>query len=413
MAVIFSDAENASLLETAVRNYVSDIYPGNVLLSHIDRSPLGGSPHPLAIKTGGATVGGTFSTVIAGAKEVSRLEAKVNERVMYSIGLAKGPGVRSSKGAGKKAIVDIAADCESDTRKRGASMLEKMLCSSTGYGEFAKVSATFTGTTGAGTFTLTNPADALYIKVGDVLAAKDVANTASLRTGYFTVTGVDSQTGIISGTAGGSWDSSAGATLAGAVIGFYGDLANSTAFTSIIGLPGWLNRTAIDVEGLTAAQRAANPQETSGWVTTGTLSVRDSINLMANQTFNVNGANPSIVLVGTTDFQELQDDLGDRVIIEPSMGTVPVNFDGIKFLTAKGKTVKVYCTSALQKDRYLLDPSSLHLLTPQAEIWQPLANYGDRGFRSLESSDALRLDLVCQAAFAISHPGGQARYTRT
>jgi len=409
MGVIFSDAENASLLETAVKNYVSEIYPGNVFLAHIDRSPLGGSPHPLAIKTGGATVGGTFATVIAGAKEVDRLEAKVNERLIYSVGLAKGPGVRSSKGAGNKAIVDIAKDCEKDTRMRGASILEKMLLSCTGFGEFAKV-ASFTGTTGAGTLTLTNPADALYFKKTDVIAAKDVANTASLRTGIFTISGVDSQTGILTGTGSGGWDSSAGATMAGAVIGFNGDLQNSAVQSSIIGLPGWLNRTSMDVEGLLAATRTASPQETSGWVTTGALGVRDSINLMANQTFQVSGANPTIALVGTQDFQDLQDDLGDRVIIEPGMGTVPVNFDGIKFLTAKGKTVRVYCTPALSKDRYLLDPTSLHLLTPQAEIWQPMANYGDRGFRSLEGSDALRLDLVMQGAFAISHPAGQARY---
>lgn len=412
MGVIFSDSENASLLETAIRNYEQAIYPGNVLLSHVDRSPLGGSPHPVAIKTAGANVNQSFSDAIAGAREILRLEAKVNERLLYAIGYTPGPGVRSSKGGGKKAIVDLAADCENDTKMRGSMMLEKMLVSSTGYSEFAKVSA-HTGTTGAGTLTLTNPSDALYIQVGDKLAAKDVANTASLRTGYFTVSGVDAQTGIITGTAGGSWDSSAGSGVDGAVIGFYGALANSTAMNGIIGLPGWLNRTSVDVEGLTAAQRAANPQETSGWYSTGSLGVRDSINLMANQTFNVSGASPSIVLLGTADFQELQDDLGDRVVIEPGMGTVPVNFDGIKFLTAKGKSVKVYCTSALQKDRYLLDPKTWHLLTPQAEIWQPLANYGDRGFRSLENSDALRLDLVCQAGFACSFPKANARYVRT
>jgi hypothetical protein len=220
MAVIFTDSENASLLETAVRNYEQDIYTKNVLLSHIDRSPLGGSPHPVAIKAGGATVG-SFATGIAGAKEVKRYEASVNERLIYAFGLTKGPGARSSKGAGKKAIVDIAKDCESDTKQRASQMLEKYMISSTGFGEFAKV-ASFTGTTGAGTMTLTNAADALYIKEGDVLAAKDVANTASLRTGFFTVSGSDSQTGVITGTAGGSWDSSAGATLAGAVIGFYG-----------------------------------------------------------------------------------------------------------------------------------------------------------------------------------------------
>ena len=413
MATIFTANEEASLLETAVRNYVQEIYPGNVLLAHIDRSPLGGSPHPIAIKKSGANVGTSFANTIASAREVGRLEAKVNERLLYAIGLTNGPGARSSKGAGKKAIVDLAKDCESDTRMRGASRLEKMLLSSTGYGEIAKVSATFTGTTGAGTLTLTNAADALYFQEGDVIAAKDVVNTASLRTGYFTLTGVDAQTGILSGTGGGSWDSSAGATVAGAVIGMNGDLANSTVQSSIIGLPGWLNRTSMDVEGLTAAQRAANPQITSGWYSTGSLSVRNSINLMANQTFNVQGAKPSIVLVGTDDFQELQDDLGDRVVITEGKGTVSVNFEGIKFLTAKGKSVMVYCTPALQKDRYMLDPRSLHLLTPESEIWSPVANYGDRGFRSLEGSDALRLDLVCQAAFAISHPGGQARYVRT
>jgi len=82
MGVIFSDSENASLLETAVRNYVSDIYPGNVLLSHIDRSPLGGSPHPVAIKTGGGSVNPSFAQAIASVTEVSRLEAKVNERLL-------------------------------------------------------------------------------------------------------------------------------------------------------------------------------------------------------------------------------------------------------------------------------------------------------------------------------------------
>lgn len=413
MATIFSASEEASLLETAVKNYVQNTYPSNVLLSHIDRSPLGGSPHPIALKVGGANVSGSFTDAIAGAREIERLEAKVNERLLYAIGYCPGPGARSSKGNGNSAIVDLASDCEDDTKQRGASILEKMLLTCTGFGEIATVSATFTGTTGAGTLTLTNSSDAIYFRKGDKLAAKDVASTASLRTGYFTLTGVDYQTGILSGTAGGSWDSSAGATIAGAVLGMFGGMANSTAMTSIIGLPGWFNRTAIDVEGLTAAQRAASPQETSGWVTTGTLGVRDSINLMSNQTFNVEGAKPSMVLVGTDDFQELQDDLGDRVVIEPSMGTVPVNFDGITFLTTKGKRVRVFCTPALKKNRYLLDPKTLHLLTPKAELWKPVANYGDRGFRSLENADALRLDLVCQAAFGPSHPAGQARYIRT
>jgi hypothetical protein len=416
MATIFSASEEASLLETAITRYVQDVYPGNVLLSHVQREPMGGSPHPLAIKVAGTSLGGVFANAIATAREVQRYEAKINERMLYAIGLTKGPGARSSKGAGKKAIVDIAADCESDTKQRGSSLLEKKLLSCTGFGEIAKVAA-FTGTlNSAGTITLTNPADCLYFKgsptAGDVIAAKDVANTASLRAGIFTISGVDSQTGILTGTGSGGWDPTAGATLVGAVIGFNGDLVNSAVQSDIIGLPGWLNRTVTDVDGLLAAQRTANPQETSGWVTTGSLSVRDSINLMANQTFNVGGAQPSIVLVGTNDYQELQDDLGDRVEIVPSTGTVPINFDGIKFLTAKGKVVTVFPTAALNKDRYLLDTRSLHLVSPAAEIWQPLCNYGDRGFRSLENQDALRLDLVAQCAFGISHPGAQARYIR-
>ncbi len=411
MAVIFSDSENASLLETAERNYVQDIYPGNVLLSHIDRSEMGGSPHPIALKVGGATVG-TFSGATGGAKEVIRYEAKLNERLLYSVGLTKGPGARSSKGAGKKAIVDIAADCESDTRQRGSVYLEALLLNSTGYGEVATV-ASYTGTTGAGTLTLSNPNMALVFSEGDIIAAKDVASTATLRTGTFVISGVDAQTGILTGTAAGSWDSSAGATMAGAVIGMSGMLENTTARTSIIGLPGWFNRTAGEVEGLTAAQRAANPQKTSGWYSTGTLGVRDSINLMANQLLGVKAGKSNMVLVGPDDFQELQDDLGDRVVIEPSMGTVPVNFDGITFLTTKGPRVRVFCSPLLQKNRYMLDTSSLHLLTPVMELWAPVANYGDRGFRSLEGSDALRLDLVMQGAFGPSHPGGQARYVRT
>ena len=415
MATIFSASEEASLLETAIKRYVQDVYPGNVLLSHVQREPMGGSPHPLAIKVAGASLGGVFANAIATAREVQRYEAKLNERMLYAIGLTKGPGARSSKGAGNKAIVDIAADCESDTKQRGSSLLEKKLLSCTGFGEIAKV-ASFTGTTGAGTITLNNPSDALYFKggvvAGDIIAAKDVANTASLRAGVFTISGVDSQTGILTGTGSGGWDSSAGATLTGAVIGMNGDLVNSAVQSDIIGLPGWLNRTVTDVDGLLAASRTANPQETSGWVTTGSLGVRDSINLMCNQTFNVGGAKPTIALIGTNDYQELQDDMGDRVEIMPGLGTVPVNFDGIKFVTAKGVAVMVYPSAALNKDRYLLDTRSLHLVSPQAELWQPLCNYGDRGFRSLENQDALRLDLVAQCAFGISHPAGQARYIR-
>jgi hypothetical protein len=411
MALIFTNNELASLKETAIDRYVADVYPNNVLLSHIQREPMGGSPHPLAIKISGASIGGVFTNAIATAREVGRLEAKLNERLIYSIGYVNGPGSRSSKGAGKKAIVDLAKDCESDTKMRGSSMLEKYLISSTGFGEFFAV-ASHTGTTGTVTITLKNPADALFIKKNDKLQFKDVANTATLRTGDLLVTGVDSQTGIVTGTGEASFDASAGSTIDGAVGGFNGDLTNTTAQSGIIGLPGWLNRTSMDVDGLLTADRTSNPQETSGWVTTGNLSVRDSINLMGNQTFQVSGANPSIVLVGTQDFQDLQDDLGDRVVIQPDKGTVPVNFDGIKFLTAKGKPVMVYPTPALQKDRYMLDPKSLHLVTPEAEIWQPIANYGDRGFRTLENADALRLDLGFQGAFGISHPAGQARYTR-
>jgi hypothetical protein len=411
MATIFSANEEASLLETAVRRYVDDIYPGNVLLAHVQREPMGGSPHPLAIKTTGAIVGGVFANVVAGAREVGRLEAKLNERLLYAVGLTKGPGARSSKGAGKKAIVDIAADCESDTKQRGASILEKKMLSGTGFGEWTKVAA-FTGTTGAGTITLVNAADALYVQEGDILGAKDVANTATLRAGVFTVSGVDAQTGILTGTGSGGWDSSAGATLTNAVMGFNGDLTNTAVQSDIIGLPGWLNRNVGDVDGLLAASRTSYPQKTSGWVTTGSLGVRDSINLMANQTFNVGGASPKIVIIGTADYQELQDDMGDRVVISPSQGTVPVNFEGISFVTAKGPTVRVFPSAALQKDRYMLDTRSLHLVSPEAELWQPLCNYGDRGFRSLENQDALRLDLVAQCAFGISHPAAQGRYIK-
>jgi hypothetical protein len=412
MATIFSTSEEASLLETAIKRYVQDVYPGNVLMSHIQREPMGGSPHPLAIKIAGTSFSGNFANAIGNAREVIRLEAKLNERLQYAIGFTPGPGARSSKGGGNRSIVDTAADCESDTKQRASSLLEKKLISSTGFGEITKV-ASFTGTTGVGTITLTNPSDALYIKQGDKLEAKDVVNTASKRTGQFVVSGVDPQLGIISGTGANSWDSSAGATLTNAVLGFQGDIQNLAVQSDVIGLPGWINRTAIDVDGLTTAQRSANPVEASGWVTTGSLGVRDSINLMANQTFNVGGAKPSIVLVGLNDYQELQDDLGDRVVIESSVGTVPVNFEGVTFRTAKGASVRVFPTSALYKDRWMLDPRSLHLVSPAAELWQPVANYGDRGFRSLENQDALRLDLVAQCAFGISQPSAMARYTHT
>lgn len=411
MATIFTANEDASLLETAIRRYVQDVYPGNVLISHVQREPMGGAPHPLAIKIAGTSFSGNFTNAIGNVREVQRLEAKLNERLQYAIGYTPGPGARSSKGGGNKALVDTAADCESDTKQRASALLEKKLISSTGYGEMGKV-ASFTGTNGSGTITLTNPSDALYFKAKDVIEAKDVVNTASKRTGTFVLTGVDPQLGILTGAAAGGWDSSAGATLTNAVIGFQGDIQNSAVQSDIIGLPGWLNRTAADVDGILAANRALFPVETSGWVTTGSLGVRDSINLMANQTFNVGGAKPNLVIIGLNDYQELQDDLGDRVVIESTQGTVPVNFEGIKFRTAKGTTVMVFPSAALNKDRYMLDPRSLHLVSPAAELWQPVANYGDRGFRSLENVDALRLDLVAQCAFGISHPAGQARYIR-
>jgi hypothetical protein len=412
---IFTDSELASLQERAIRTYADDTYSRNIILAHVQREKLGGKSHPIAIRLGGGSVGANFVSARAQNKSVERAEANITPKLLYGFGSVTGYGEAASQG--ENAIVELMGDEESNTRGKMAQRLEKFIVDGAGYGTLLVV-ASFTGTTGAVTITAKNANDLVFVQVQDELVIKDVENTASLRTGFVTVTGVDPVTGIISGTMGGGGDLTG--LAAGAVVGNVSDMANSATPSTIIGFRGWLTRSfgTADFEGLTAAQRAANPVGLAGWVfNVGSMSVRDTVNKLTNAQFAVQGADPNIVLMGVDSFQEIQDDLGDQVrFTDPSKSsaTVDVNFEGIRFRTAAGRSVDLYPHSALNKDIYSLDTKWLHLVSPEAELMQPRnPRSEDRGWILLHDSDTSELHLRTQACFGMSFPSAQARAIRS
>ncbi len=413
MASIFTASELANLHERYLKKYAQNTFTRNLILSHIQREKMGGNPHPLTIRLGGGSVGANFQEGLARNKAVSRVKAKIEQALLYGWGVVDGFAQVASEG-GENAVVEEMGDAEDYCDQRMAQRLEKFIVDGAGYGTIGFVSS-FTGTTAGVTITLKNKSDCLYVKTDDRLVIKDNEATASLRTGYVTVTGVDPSTGIISGTMGGSGDLTT--MVAGAAVGHSADMANSTAYTQIVGLRGWITRTGLtaDFMGLGTNVRSANPVDLAGWVfSTGTMGIRDVVNALTDAQFGVAGANPKMILMSVSAHRELQDDLGDMVRYEDSSGTVGINFEGIKFKTAAGHNVLCYPHSALDKDVYSLDPEWLHLFTPKAQLFEPRDTRNpDRGWMTMHDTDTKRLDKRFQGSFGVSFPAAQARAIRT
>jgi len=407
---IFSTNEAGALKERWVGKMLKDTYEGNVLLTVLG-SPMkaGGRLHHFTLFGGGASTGADYGTASGLVQAPQYLDGEVQVALNYGFGKVSNVAAKAAKGS-ENGVVDLFAQAASDARARCAAVVNHKMLVSRGFGEVSYVKS-HTGTTGTVTITLQNPRDSRLYRVGDQIEMKDDPATASLRTGYVTITKI--APGVLTGTCGGSADLSAGGGADGAAIGFKGDMANSTARTGIIGLKGWLTRTSGDLSSFCNLDRTINEDLMAGsYAPLGNLSVRDAIDQLSDLVTSYNAAGNMVCLVSTANYRQLQQDLGDHCPIGNFSGSFPketnINFGSIKFTTSSGKTVEVIGTPSLDKEVFMIDPDYVAPVCPDAEMIT--TDGGEDGWISLEPAgeDAMRFKCVFQGNLVVTAPLLQA-----
>lgn len=164
-------------------------------------------------------------------------------------------------------------------------------------------------TGGATTFTLSDIEDVVKYEVGMIIVADDTATGASPRTGSGTVTNVNRDTGVITGSA--AWDTA----ITGFAVNDYLFAAGDTGGNAMIsGLSAWVPDTAPTSTPFFGVDRSVDTSRLGGIRFNGTgLAIEEALNGTAYLIHRDGAGRPDFALLGLQKYRDLINDLGDKV----------------------------------------------------------------------------------------------------
>lgn len=408
---IFSTSEEAILVSRSHESEIAAIYGSNPLLAHIGRKKAGGRQHDYSIDLGGANVSPSYANGQAVSAPGGARGATALPRELFSFGKVLGPAERSGMGK-ENARIDLFAKEEYRARMGGAQRLERLIVGGRGFGAIGYV-ASYTGTTGTVTMTLANRRDARFFKKDMVIELADDEATGGPRTGYVTLTKVAANTGVLTGTCGGSADLSAGATAVGAAIAPKGTFVSGVRVVPT-GLCGLISRTAGDLANFDGiSDRSEDLVMLAGnYVELGSMSPLDAINSMLDEV-GMYSDETDLVLLPTDKYRQLSDDLGANKRETTASGRFPnsvINTKAISIIGRNGNEVKIVGTDNLDpRDAFALSTKYLDLVSPQPVPFTPAD--GERGWhdRKAAGADEKELVLVATATMICTNFAAQCR----
>ena len=236
------------------------------------------------------------------------------------------------------AVINVFADAQKSCLEACGQLMERCLQGDGSGTDF--VVASHTGTTGAGTFTVTRPTDAYRIFPGNILAAKATPFAGSLDTGTYLVTSVDQIKGVISATAQGG----ASFAIDGHYVGLANSVAASTDVVMPVGIPGWLTNdaTALAASFYGVVRYVDQVHLAGSVVDCTTLNVLQAIQTVITQIGNIENAKPDTIILSPTNYNKLMALTTDmRRFCEVKGGDIDVNYAGFSF-KAGGRDVTVH-----------------------------------------------------------------------
>lgn len=403
------DASTQAILKTrAIDKMEENVFAGNPLMTLVSKkSGVGGKSFQVPLQIGSNVARGhRFQDAVANVAVSKKVETDCVFQEGYVFGYA--PGVDSALSSGGQNSVGDLLGIEQDVAYAAAgALIEQQMVAGDAFGTLAVVSSVVSGTTGTVVFQLADASQCRYIYVGDVLSAKSNPATASLQAGTWTVSVVDEMQARITAVAAGGADAT---SYAGYSLGLAATYANSTTAQTLQSLKTMFTRTNLSsaYEGL--ASRAADPVRLAGIVfSVGSMSVKDSISLLMSSLGNYPGAKPEFALVSSNSYLELEQDLGNKVRYTTTNGTgagkgANVDLPSITYQGPRGPVTVIQIPAMADTDIYVIDSSSLELVTPGDDI-VTTREKDNAGWITLQNSDAMRLDLrtlgtfVCKAFF--------------
>jgi hypothetical protein len=317
-----------------------DLYLNNNLMSFISKKPMGGVPWRIPIRLS--------STALIGADDVGALAAAAgsptNARSQFGaftvdpcqmVGVAKVPQAAISASREKAGgTIDLLVDAIKDVRQRLAQRIEFML-SGNGFGGIG-VFISHTGSSSPYVLQMATLFSVQNLNKGDVLVSAASDSSSSLDSGTIQISAVDRDAGTVTvAVLSGGWTPTDGHTLYYALDKLAGNVnVNSVPY----GLEAWLptvagNRTAT----FAGVDRSQDPQNLAGVLVSGAATdILSTVNRALAKLGPKRDAMPKVAFMNDNTYAALQAQLFNKVRFESTEIEGEVNFEGIKFRTAKG-----------------------------------------------------------------------------
>lgn len=302
------------------------VYDKNPFLGMLKKQQTGGEDYNFVVRyelPGGRSR--TFTTAAAGKKP--------GKFVRFAVPMVKDYNITSfdrlfmsQTSKDEYAFLDAASEEVKKLLKQLARSLSMSLYRNIG-GAVGTVS-----TSGATSITLADIEEVANFSVGDVLtsAANDGStSTDTLDAGLFTVTAVNRDTGVLTGTGSGGWSAPAAARYL---------FKDGDFQSSIAGIQSWCPGTApISTDSFYGANRYPDPTRLAGIRVTATGDLVSEAIQKACARLGREGAAPDTVLMSHSKMRDLLIELGAKVEYESSGAEdATVGFKGVRVVTPSG-----------------------------------------------------------------------------
>jgi hypothetical protein len=400
-----SQSDLNTLREMVEVDLMEDLYLNNNLLSFFSKITPDGDPWKIPVRTSRTTAHGADDVgalaQLAGASSAGRpvfgaftvgfAQTVATNKVPQS---AIAASMRKNTG-----VVPLLVDAVRDARQTVAQDIEAALAGN-GYGAIGS----FASHTGSGPYVLTmsNIASTTNANVGDILVSAAAYNSSSLDSGTAKITNVDRDAGTLTVAASGGWSPTDGHVLFLALDKLSGNIGTPS---KPFGLDAWL---PVDPTARTATfagqDRSIDPQNLSGVLSSGSATdILSAINRALGKLGPKKDAAPKVAFMNDAMYAALQAQMFNKVRFTETEIEGAVNFEGIKFRTAKG-SLEAATSWAIHDGRiYILSRDSFDIGNMlSGEIVQSATNNGKDFVDSYDSFGATvrqwaYLQLGCKA----------------
>jgi hypothetical protein len=301
------------------------------------------------------------------------------------------------------AIVELLGDAGEGCMRKVSEDLEYDMFGD-GFGTRGSIGSNSGG--GPYVLTLAQRTDTIKWQVADVGVSAVANNSASLDTGSFTVTVVDTDAGTITVTANGGW------TPTNTHVIFYTADKKAGVLTTalkVLGLKLWIPLTAPSGVDSTGIDRSVDPNKLAGVrIDARNADPKQAVNALLTRISINKQADPRVLMCNPEFYQAYEDSLQNQAVYVRGQGTgeaAVAYYEGIRHIGPKGPCT-LYAAPGCDADRfYALDMRTWFLRSPRNKPIKMAGRAGKDQLIDLATADGVQLRWKYLANLSCSFPG--------